>query len=145
MSYRTYIQRCIRAECQAEYDLDARLYVCSRCGGLLDIEQREPAASASSLQELWLKRRASFDPRDRSGVWRFREFLPFPEDADVVSLGEGNTPLYDAPRSADYCHLPQLKLKHQGCNPTGSFKDTGMTAAVTQARKLGARLVVCAS
>jgi threonine synthase len=63
----------------------------------------------------------------------------------VVSLGEGNTPLYDAPRSADYCRLPQLKLKHQGCNPTGSFKDTGMTVAVTQARKLGARLVVCAS
>jgi threonine synthase len=78
-------------------------------------------------------------------VWRFREFLPFDEDESVVSLGEGNTPLYDAPRSADYCRLSQLKLKHQGCNPTGSFKDTGMTVAVTQARKLGARLVVCAS
>ena len=144
MSYRTYIQRCIRAECQAVYGLDARLYVCSRCGGLLDIERREQIDSAS-LRELWLERRASFDPRDRSGVWRFREFLPFPEDADVVTLGEGNTPLYDAPRSADYCRLSQLKLKHQGCNPTGSFKDTGMTVAVTQARKLGARLVVCAS
>jgi threonine synthase len=111
---------------------------------LLDIERREEIAS-DSLRELWLTRRASFDQRDRSGVWRFREFLPFPEDADVVSLGEGNTPLYDAPRSADYCRLSQLKLKHQGCNPTGSFKDTGMTVAVTQARKLGARLVVCAS
>ena len=99
----------------------------------------------ASLRELWLARRASFDPRDRSGVWRFREFLPLTEDATVVSLGEGNTPLYDAPRSADYCRLSQLKLKHQGCNPTGSFKDTGMTVAVTQARKLGARLVVCAS
>src|SRR6201988_1632376 len=144
MSYRTYIQRCIRAECQAEYGLDARLYVCSRCGGLLDIERREQIDSAS-LRELWLSRRASFDPRDRSGVWRFRDFLPFPDDATVVSLGEGNTPLYDAPRSADYCRLSQLKLKHQGCNPTGSFKDTGMTVALTQARKLGARLVVCAS
>jgi len=144
MSDETYIQRCIRAECLAEYGLDARLYVCSRCGGLLDIERREEIASAS-LRETWLTRRASLDPRDRSGVWRFREFLPFPEDADVVSLGEGNTPLYDAPRSADYCHLPQLKLKHQGCNPTGSFKDTGMTVAVTQARQLGARFVACAS
>ena len=144
MSYRTYVQRCIRAECRAEYGLDARLYVCLRCGGLLDIERREEIASAS-LRELWLKRRASFEPRDRSGVWRFREFLPFPDHATVVSLGEGNTPLYDAPRSAQYCGLHELKLKHQGCNPTGSFKDTGMTVAVTQARQLGARLVVCAS
>ena len=140
----TYIQRCIRAECLAEYGLDARLYVCSRCGGLLDIERREAIGSAS-LRELWLLRRTSFDPRDRSGVWRFRDFLPFAEDVAAVSLGEGNTPLYDAPRSADYCRLSQLKLKHQGCNPTGSFKDTGMTVAVTQARRLGARLVVCAS
>src|ERR1043165_5353467 len=138
----TYIQRCISAECRAEFDLDARLYVCSRCGGLLDIERREEIVS-ESLRELWLSRRTSFDPRDRSGVWRFREFLPIADD--VVSLGEGNTPLYDAPRSADYCRLTQLKLKHQGCNPPGSFKDTGMTVAVTQARKLGARLVVCAS
>jgi threonine synthase len=64
---------------------------------------------------------------------------------EVVSLGEGNTPLYEAPRSADYCRLSHLKLKHQGCNPTGSFKDTGMTVAVTQARRLGARFVACAS
>ena len=139
-----YYQRCIAAHCRAEFDLDARLYVCSRCGGLLDIERREEIDS-STLREIWQQRRSSLDPRDRSGVWRFREFLPFTDDTQIVSLGEGNTPLYDAPRSADYCRLPQLKLKHQGCNPTGSFKDTGMTAAVTQARKLGARLVVCAS
>ena len=126
--------------------MDARLYVCSRCGGLLDLDRPESiSVNPTSLRELWLTRRASFDPRDRSGVWRFRDFLPFPADATVISLGEGNTPLYDAPRSADYCRLSQLKLKHQGCNPTGSFKDTGMTVAVTQARKLGARLVVCAS
>ncbi|HSE16519.1 MAG TPA: threonine synthase [Pyrinomonadaceae bacterium] len=139
-----YYQHCISPDCGAEFDLDARLYVCARCGGLLDIERRE-AIDAAPLRELWQQRRASLDPRDRSGVWRFREFLPFTDDTQIVSLAEGNTPLYDAPRSADYCRLPQLKLKHQGCNPTGSFKDTGMTAAVTQARQLGARLVVCAS
>jgi threonine synthase len=132
-----YFQQCIAPDCRAEFDLDARLYVCSRCGGLLDIERREPIDS-TSLRDLWRTRRGS-------GVWRFREFLPFTDDTPIVTLGEGNTPLYDAPRCADYCHLPQLKLKHQGCNPTGSFKDTGMTVAVTQARKLGARLVVCAS
>ena len=118
--------------------------MCSRCGGLLDIERRHEIDS-TRLRELWQQRRSSFDPRDRSGVWRFREFLPFTEDTEIVSLGEGNTPLYDARRSADYCRLSQLKLKHQGSNPTGSFKDTGMTVAVTQARKLGAQLVVCAS
>lgn len=132
-----YYQQCIAPDCGAEFDLDARLYVCSRCGGLLDIERREKI-DVTPLRDLWQSRRGS-------GVWRFREFLPFTEDTAIVSLGEGNTPLYDAPRSADYCRLPQLKLKHQGCNPTGSFKDTGMTVAVTQARKLGARLVVCAS
>jgi len=141
-----FVQRCIAPECRAEYGLDDRLYVCSRCGGLLDIERLEDVAvEAASLRDVWLKRRSSADARDRSGVWRFREFLPFDDDTAVVSLEEGNTPLYDAPRSADYCRLPQLRLKHQGCNPTGSFKDTGMTVAVTQARKLGARIVVCAS
>ena len=146
MSKHFHLQRCIAADCRAEFDLDARLYVCSRCGGLLDVERRERLAlDPSALRNLWQKRRGSLDTRDRSGVWRFREFLPFTEDIEVVSLGEGNTPLYDAPRSADYCRLSQLKLKHQGCNPTGSFKDTGMTVAVTQARRLGARRVVCAS
>ena len=120
--------------------------MCSRCGGLLDIERvEEDGVNPTQLRELWRQRLSSNDIRDRSGVWRFREFLPFDRDAPIVSLGEGNTPLYDAPRSAGYCSLPQLKLKHQGCNPTGSFKDTGMTSAVTQARKLGARHVVCAS
>src|SRR2546423_13886971 len=142
-----FVQRCITPECGAEYNLDDRLYVCSRCGGLLDIERVEDFASdaASSLRDLWLKRRSSADACDRSGVWRFREFLPFDDDTAVVSLQEGNTPLYDAPRSAGYCRLPQLRLKHQGCNPTGSFKDTGMTVAITQARKLGVRTVACAS
>jgi len=113
---------------------------------LLDVDRREESGiDPSALRELWRARKSSLDARDRSGVWRFREFLPFADDAPIVSLGEGNTPLYDAPRSADYCRLAQLKLKHQGCNPTGSFKDTGMTVAVTQAQQLGARFVACAS
>jgi len=142
----SFVQRCIAPDCQAEYELGEPLYVCARCGGLLEVERTdENRVDASSLRELWQQRRTSNAPADRSGVWRFREFLPFTDDASVVSLGEGNTPLYDAPRSAAYCGLPRLQLKHQGCNPTGSFKDTGMTTAVTQARKLGARLVACAS
>jgi len=120
--------------------------VCPRCGGLLDIERADEITfDPASLRDLWRSRRSSLDTRDRSGVWRFREFLPFGDADLIVTLGEGNTPLYDAPRSADYCGLRQLKLKHQGNNPTGSFKDTGMTVAVTQACKLNARVVACAS
>ena len=90
-------------------------------------------------------RAGSRDARDISGVWRYRELLPFDDSAPFVTLFEGNTPLYDAQRCADYCGLVNLRLKHQGCNPTGSFKDTGMTAAVTQAVVLGARAAICAS
>ena len=139
-----FLQRCIN--CATEFDLDERMYVCSRCGDLLDIERVEPIAEVpDKLRAVWLERLKSRDARDRSGVWRFREFLPFAENVAVVSLGEGNTPLYDAPRCADYCGLTSLKLKHQGNNPTGSFKDTGMTVAVTQALSLQVRLVACAS
>lgn len=154
------VQRCIEPSCGARYELAARLYVCARCGGLLDVvrdlAEKDHAgsvkgsdsvvkATGAALRKLWEERLASPDYRDRSGVWRYRELLPFDDETCVVSLMEGNTPLYDAPRSAGYCGLDRLKLKHQGCNPTGSFKDTGMTAAVTQALRLKVETVVCAS
>ncbi|MEA2175753.1 MAG: threonine synthase, partial [Blastocatellia bacterium] len=140
-------QRCIEAACGARYALNERLYVCPRCGGLLDVlRERQGIPDAPALRRVWTERLSSMDARDRSGVWRYRELLPFEDNVNIVTLAEGNTPLYDAPRSAEYCGLrAPLKLKHQGCNPTGSFKDTGMTTALTQARILGARTVVCAS
>lgn len=139
-------QRCIEPDCGARYALDERLYICPRCNGLLDIEKEGgPHIDGETLRALWRERLSSFAPHDRSGVWRYRELLPFERDAPIVTLAEGNTPLYDAPRAAEYCKLDSLSLKHQGCNPTGSFKDTGMTTAVTQAVSLGAQTVVCAS
>ena len=139
-------QRCIEANCSATYSISERIYVCPRCGGLLDIEASDSfVPDAETLRSLWLSRKTSLAGSDISGVWRFRELLPFPNDVEPVSLREGNTPLYQAPRSAAYCDINSLQLKHQGANPTGSFKDTGMTVAVTQAVKLGARLVACAS
>lgn len=140
------VQRCIRPACGASFGIRERIYVCRNCGGPLEIAAPLPPASeASTLRARWSARAASLEPRDRSGVWRFRELLPFGDAAPIVTLAEGNTPLYDAPRCAKYSGLDTLRLKHQGYNPTGSFKDTGMTTCVTQAVLLGARTVVCAS
>ena len=140
------VQRCIVPTCAAKYGIREQIYVCPRCSGPLEIAiPLELLKSVPDLRERWHARVASHDPRDRSGVWRFSELLPFDKDAPVVTLFEGNTPLYDAPRSAKYAGLTALRLKHQGCNPTASFKDTGMTTAVTQAKLLGAQTVVCAS
>jgi threonine synthase len=140
------VQRCIIPECNSAYGIRERIYVCPRCGGPLEIQCRlESCGDANVLRKQWTDRAGSNDPRDRSGVWRYRELLPFDFDVPVVSLFEGKTPLYDAPRSAEYCGLRSLQVKHLGCNPTGSFKDAGMTTAVTHAALLGARTVVCAS
>src|SRR5687768_14912738 len=137
---RSFVQRCINVECRAVFELDEWVYVCSRCGDLLEIERiKKGAVDVPALREIWRERRMSNDVRDRSGVWRFREFLPFDDGVEVVSLEEGNTQVYEAPRCAEYCGIDALRLKHQGNNPTGSFKDTGMTVALTQARKLGMR------
>jgi threonine synthase len=140
------VQRCILPECGAQFGIREALLVCSHCGGPLEVQLSTAALGrAADLKSLWAARRGSLEPRDRSGVWRFHELLPFEEGTPIVTLGEGNTPLYEAPRCAEYAGLRSLRLKHQGCNPTGSFKDTGMTAAVTQAVLLGARTVACAS
>ena len=82
---------------------------------------------------------------DRSGVWRFRELLPLPDSAHIATLFEGNTPLYELPRSERALGLPKLFAKHQGMNPTGSFKDTGMTVAASFATQAGYKWVACAS
>jgi threonine synthase len=102
--------------------------------------------NASALRWLWKERRHSALPIDQSGVWRFRELLPILEKPnDAVTLREGNTPLYGMPRCAKSVGMDHLLAKHQGMNPTGSFKDTGMTAALSVARERGFEWVACAS
>jgi threonine synthase len=101
---------------------------------------------ARRLKNVFDKRAGSWETIDRSGVWRYREFLPaFAPFDTVASMPEGNTPVFSMPRCADYTGLSGLLAKHQGMNPTGSFKDNGMTTAVTMAKKLGSRVVACAS
>jgi len=139
--------RCVEAQCSTTYTASERLYTCRRCGGLLDVayDFRLPAG-ADEMKARFRERRMADGGLERSGVWRFRELLPFVTDpAHVVTLNEGNTPLYDAPRSAQYAGLQRVRFKHQGMNPTGSFKDNGMTTGVTQAVSLGATAVACAS
>src|SRR5579875_3086106 len=105
---------------------------------------RKPNASA--LRWLWKERRSSREDADQSGVWRFRELLQVLQDEkNIVSLREGNTPLYHLPRAARATGILGLYAKHQGMNPTGSFKDTGMTAALSVAHELGFDWVACAS
>jgi threonine synthase len=98
------------------------------------------------VKRLWLERRTSFDPRDTSGVWRFRELLPLDYGAEnTITLGEGNTPVVRGNKSAEWAGLNRLWFKHLGWNPTGSFKDLGMTAGMTEAKFAGAKAVACAS
>ena len=85
-------------------------------------------------------------PLDQSGVWRYREMIPFLDrNEHVVTLREGNTPLLTAPKAAQYGGLDGITFKHQGFNPTGSFKDNGMTCGAAQARRLGMKRVACVS
>jgi threonine synthase len=99
-----------------------------------------------ALKWLWRERRCSSEALDHSGVWRFRELLPILESfGNAVTLREGNTPLYHLPRAARALGIDQLFAKHQGMNPTGSFKDTGMTTALSVAKERGFEWVACAS
>ncbi|MBS1854736.1 MAG: threonine synthase [Acidobacteria bacterium] len=137
---------CIERRCRARFPITEVLYNCPKCGGLLEAVYGKPAQSAPELKKLWRERRTSNAALDQSGVWRFREFIPFLDDyAHAVTLREGCTPLLDAPQAARYGGLDRVTFKHQGFNPTGSFKDNGMTCGAAQARRLGMRRVACVS
>ncbi len=99
----------------------------------------------SALRWLWQERRTSSLAVDQSGVWRFRDLLPIVANENITTLREGNTPLYDLPRAAKSLGIHWILAKHQGMNPTGSFKDTGMTAALSVAVERGFQWVACAS
>jgi threonine synthase len=137
---------CFEEGCRARFPIREVIYNCPKCGGLLQTAYPAPAQSAADLKALWRRRRLCNDPLDQSGVWRYREFFPFLDDySRVVTLREGNTPLLEGSGPAQYGKLDRLVFKHQGFNPTGSFKDNGMTAGVAQAVRLGMSRVACVS
>jgi threonine synthase len=159
--------RCIA--CGSVNDSARPDFRCSKCGDLLEVfypgwakqpsklsgdhlasaERRSVAAvrpNPAALKALWCDRKTSQLPIDQSGVWRFRELLPALDSTqEPITLREGNTPVYELHRCARIAGIEHLHAKHQGMNPTGSFKDTGMTVAASFARQNGFRWVACAS
>jgi threonine synthase len=137
---------CINGACHARYDIAEVLYNCTKCGGLLEARYDFGHPDTAALKKTWRERRMSNAPLDQSGVWRYREMFPFvTDDRHIVTLREGNTPLLSGPLAAEYGGLESVTFKHQGFNPTGSFKDNGMTGGVAQARRLGMKRVACVS
>ena len=121
---------------------------CPKCGNLLDVvyqwDRLEVPRSLRAFEELWARRS---DPYCFSGVWRFHRLLPFAPLDRCVTVGEGQTLLIPSDGVARYVGIRpgQLHLQYEGMNPSGSFKDNGMSAAFTHARCVGATRAACAS
>ncbi len=120
-------------ECQRVFPAEEAGFRCKTCGGLLEVRfdlagRREPA---------WNGRQLS--------VWKYRELLPIEKQESIVSLAEGGTGLHHCKRLGRKLGLKKLFVKNEGENPTGSFKDRGMTVAISKARELGKKKVLCAS
>jgi threonine synthase len=141
-------QQCISPACGATYGIDEVLVGCPKCGELLDVDydwDRLPVPpSLSWFEGKWGRRH---DPHCFSGVWRFHELLPFAPVGQCVTVGEGQTLLLPSDGVAPYVGLNpgRLLLQYEGMNPSGSFKDNGMSAAFTHARAVGADRAACAS
>jgi len=141
-------QQCINPSCRATFSLDQILFSCTTCGELLDVQYHWDKFDVPKHLRFFENRWGTKgSPYDFSGVWRFRELLPFAEVQDIVTIGEGRTILQRADLLASYIghQKGKLFLQYEGLNPSGSFKDNGMTAAFTLARKLGKKRVACAS
>jgi len=141
-------QRCLNPDCGSTHGCDEALTECPKCGSLLDVQydwdRLKPPKSLSWFEQKWSRR---FEPLSFSGVWRFHELLPFAKPEQVVTIGEGQTLLQHAPAVAKFVGLrgAKLYLQYEGMNPSGSFKDNGMSAAFTHAHSIGATRAACAS
>jgi threonine synthase len=128
-------QKCIN--CGSEYSIDEIVYFCKKCGDLLEIKYEHSELAGALKKSQW---------RDAPlSVWRYRDFMPISDPSKIVSLNEGGTGLHLCQRLAKHLGIRQLYVKNEGENPTGSFKDRGMTVGVTKAVELGVKSVICAS
>jgi threonine synthase len=141
-------QRCVMPACSATYDVSDVRTSCDACGSLLDVDydwdSLKVPQSLKTFEEKWTRRH---EPLSFSGVWRFYDLLPFAPPAKIVTIGEGQTLLHSSDGVAQYVGVKpgNLFLQYEGMNPSGSFKDNGMTAAFTHAHTIGAKRAACAS
>jgi threonine synthase len=141
-------QQCLNPSCAATFGIDESHFSCPACGDPIDVVYEwDKLPVPRRLTEFESRWRSRLDPLDFSGVWRFRELLPFAPPEAVVTIGEGQTLLRRADKVGRYLGLDSgsLWLQYEGMNPSGSFKDNGMTAAFTHARMVSAKRVACAS
>jgi threonine synthase len=144
----TAYQRCLNVDCDSTYGVDEVHTRCVRCGDLLDIvydwDRLPVPGRMADFESMWTRR---WDPTRFSGVWRFQELLPYAPAEKIVTVGEGQTLLQQADQVARFVGIRpgHLFLQYEGMNPSGSFKDNGMSAAFTHAHMVGARRAACAS
>ena len=139
-------QKCINPDCAAEFDCRQAMFKCPKCGELLDIKYNwdkvELPNKLSDISKRWATRNNKLD---FSGVWRFRNLLNFCDDKYKVTVGEGQTILQQNDHVAKYVDMQKncLHLQYEGLNPSGSFKDNGMSAALSHATMVGAKSCAC--
>jgi len=137
----TYLS-CIK--CKNKFQANEIRYKCS-CGALLEAKRELQKISGKKLIERWESRWKAKKGINASGVWRYKELILDIPDEFIVTREEGNTRLYHAGKASKYAGIEKFLLKHEGENPTGSFKDRGMTCGISAAKFLGAKSVACAS
>jgi threonine synthase len=128
-------QECIN--CGKKYDIDEIVYFCKKCGDLLEIKYDYDKINEEISKSNWQNVPLS--------VWRYRDFMPIKDFSKIVSLQEGGTGFHHSRQLSKILGIRQLYVKNEGENPTGSFKDRGMTVGVTKAVELGVKSVICAS
>jgi threonine synthase len=128
-------QKCFN--CGSEFGVNEIVYFCKKCGDVLEIKYDHAELSGALRHIEWRNIPLS--------VWRYREFMPISDSSKIVTLNEGGTGLHLCKRLAKHLGIRQLYVKNEGENPTGSFKDRGMTVGVTKAVELGVQSVICAS
>jgi threonine synthase len=128
-------QECIN--CGSKYAVDEIVYFCKKCGDLLEIKYDYSELARALKKSEWKKAPLS--------VWRYKDLMPINDFSRIVSLNEGGTGLHPCPRLGKQLGIRRLYVKNEGENPTGSFKDRGMTVGVTKAMELGVKSVICAS
>ena len=123
--------------CGEKYGADEIVYSCKRCGDLLEVKYDYGLLEAKLEKSDWQSLPLS--------VWRYKDLMPIRDPSKIVSLNEGGTGLHSCQRLVDLLGVKHLYVKNEGENPTGSFKDRGMTVGITKAVELNMKTVICAS